>query len=295
MVYLVELKQGEPMVVTHALACSLYRAIDQKQKVVIANTELFDTALTTDRLKKYPLSLFDRSAVYTRTAFFYGKGNKVVDLTDKVPSMIPVGYDLNLIAGNPSNQSNEIFLAYSLNDSEFTETYREGRTSPIYTDLTQLPPHSDNFWLDKARLELYDSILKSLVWKTPSYPKSTCPKGAHLFHVLTPTDLERESLYPKLLAKYREILTLHVPTQDPLVLLQTHPEVESFLQEKGYTYTVLDTRDPSSFATAIQCTGSFVGNFNMDTLTGSFTSYYLHVVSACKQSILVDLDHLSEN
>lgn len=289
MVYLIKLKQGDPMVVVSSLVCSIYRAIEEKQKSAIVDTEWFDLDATSDRLKKYSLSLFDNSVAYSRTAFFYGKGNKVLDLTDKVPSKIPVDYNLNLIAGNPSNQSNEIFLAYTLNDREFTEKYTEKRTSPIYTDLTQLIPHTDFFWMDKAKLELYDSILKGLVWKV----SGECPKGANLFHVLTPSDLDKPDLYPKLLAKYKEILLAHVT--GPLILIHTHPELEVFLKEKGYTYTVLDPKDPVSFAVAIQCTGSFVGNFNLDTLTGSFTSYYLHVVSNCKQSILVDLEHLTEN
>lgn len=279
------------MVVVSNLVCSIYRAIDEKQKAVVADTEWFDTVATSDRLKKYPLSLFDSSVVYSRTAFFYGKGNKVLDLTDKVPSKIPVGYDLNLIAGNPSNQSNEIFLAYTLNDTEFTEKYTESRTSTIYTDLTQLTPHSDFFWMDKARLELYDSILKGLVWKA----QGDCPKGANLIHVLTPSELDKEDLYPKLLEKYKEILEAHVPTREPLLLIRTHPDLEVFLQEKGYTYTVLDPSDPVTFSVVLQCTGTFVGNFNLETLAGSFTSYYLHVVSKCKQSILVDLEHLNEN
>jgi hypothetical protein len=149
--------------------------------------------------------------------------------------------------------------------------------------------------------------LKSVVWKGPvekvascpvascplaSCPVASCPKGAHLFHVLNAKEVEIP--YARLVAKYAEILDTHIPTSDPLVLLQSNEEIDALLQEKGYTYTVLDPSDPSSFATAIQCTGSFIGNFNMDTLSGSFTSYYLHVVSACKQSILVDLEHLSK-
>jgi hypothetical protein len=289
MVYLVKLKQGDPMVVVSSLVSSIYRAIEEKQKAAIVDNEWFNWKSTSDRLKKYSLSLFDSSVVYSRTAFFYGKGNQVLDLTDKVPSKIPVDYDLNLIMGKPSNQVNEIFLAYTLNDVEFTEKYSEKRNSPIYTDLTQLTAHTDFFWMDKAKLELYDSILKGLVWKE----KGECPKGANLIHVLTPSDLDKPALYPKLLAKYKEILLAHV--SGPLLLIQTHPDLESFLVEKGYTYTVLDPKDPLSFSVALQCTGSFVGNFNLETLTGSFTSYYLHVVSNCKQSILVDLEHLNEN
>jgi len=289
MVYLVKLKQGDPMVVASNLVCSIYRAIEENQKALIADTEWFDLTATSNRLKKYSLSLFDPSATYSRTAFFYGKGNKVLDLTDKVPSKIPVDYDLNLIMGKPSNQVNEIFLAYTLNDVEFTEKYSEKRNSPIYTDLTQLTAHTDFFWMDKAKLELYDSILKGLMWKK----KGECPKGANLIHVLTPSDLDKPALYPKLLEKYKEILLAHV--SGPLLLIQTHPDLESFLEEKGYTYTVLDPKDPVSFSVALQCTETFVGNFNLETLTGSFTSYYLHVVSNCKQSILVDLEHLNEN
>ncbi len=277
------------MVIVSSLVSSIYRAIEQKEKAAIVDTEWFDLTVTSDRLKKYSLTLFDPSVVYSRTAFFYGKGNQVLDLTDKVPSKIPVEYNLNLIAGKPSNHVNEIFLAYTLNDQEFTEKYTESRTSPIYTDLTQLIPHTDFFWMDKAKLELYDSILKGLVWKE----KGLCPKKANLIHVLTPSDLDKKELYPKLLEKYKEILLAHV--SGPLLLIQTHPELEVFLEEKGYTYTVLDPKYPISFVVALQCTETFVGNFNLESLTGSFTSYYLHVASNCKQSILVDLEDLNEN
>jgi len=289
MVYLVKLKEGDPMVIVSNLVCSIYRAIEEKQNAVIVDIEWIDLVATSDRLKKYSVTLFDSSVSHSRTAFFYGKGNQVLDLTEKVPSKIPVDYNLNTIAGKPSNQANEIFLAYTLNDIEFTEKYTETRTSTIYTDLTQLIPHTDFFWMDKAKLELYDSILKGLVWKV----SGECPKGANLFHVLTPSEIDNASLYPKFLEKYKEILLAHV--SGPLLLIQTHPELESFLAEKGYTYTVLDPKDPVSFAVALQCTGTFVGNFNLETLAGSFTSYYLHVVSNCKQTILVDLEHLNEN
>jgi hypothetical protein len=286
MVYLAKLKEGDPMVVLSSLSCALYRAIDERQKAVLVNTPLFDLEATTERLRNYPLSVFEQCVEYVRTAFFYGKGQKILDFTDKVPSKIPVQYDLSLIAGNPSNKHNDIFLAYTLNGVEFTETYSEPLNTTIYTDLTQLVPRSEFFWLDTAKLELMDSVLKSIRWKETG----TCPKGANLLHALSPSETDR---YPRLLEKYKEILDTHVPSTEPLVVISREcVDLESFLKERGYHYTVLSPLEPVTFSVAIQCTGSFVGNFEMEKLTGSFTSYYLHVVSACKQSILVDLDNL---
>ena len=53
MVYLVKLKEGDPMVVVSSLVCSIYRAIEEKQKAVIVDTEWMDLEATSDRLKKY--------------------------------------------------------------------------------------------------------------------------------------------------------------------------------------------------------------------------------------------------
>jgi len=299
MFYKVQLKKDSIMSEVFSLACSVYRAIQQNSNILISDSTLFDLNLVSEYMKKYRVHLFEEDVRYELIAFFFGKGQQVVDLTEKVPSMIPVQYDLNLLAGDPARgQAKEIFMACSLNGVEFSQTYQEGRSAVIYTDLKSLKIHTDFFWLDKVRLQLYDTILKSLVWKM----KGDCPKGANVIHVLSPEDIEEnrkkdghpaKEFYAKLLGKYKEILSQHVSIHEPLLVVQKGTsELEEYLVEKGYQYTVLDCQNPSSFSTAIQATGTLVGNFHLETLTGSSTSYYLHTVSTCRQSIMVDLDNL---
>ena len=298
MFYLAHLKKDSIMSEIFSLACSVYRTIQQSSRVLIADTRLFDMNMATEALKKYKVHLFESGVEYELVAFFYGKGNKIMDLTDKVPSVIPVQYELNLLEGDPSpGIPKEIFMSCTINGVEFNQTYQEGRSSIIHTDLKGLKPHTDFFWIDKVRLELFYSILKSFSWKE----KSLCPKDAHVLHVLSPEDVEEyrkkeghsiEVYYAKLLDKYKEIIKKHIPINEPLLLLEKGNSLEDFLNTNGYTYTSLNIQDASSFSTAIQATGTFIGNFHLETLTGSSTSYYLHTVSKCRQSILIDLDNL---
>jgi hypothetical protein len=129
----------------------------------------------------------------------------------------------------------------------------------------------------------------------------------HVVHVLSAEDTSqnasllektKEEYHQALVEKYIEILSVFVQnTVDTIVLIQKEPcpDLDAYLKEKGNPVLCLDTMDAATYSEVCSANGTFVGNFNMDTLTGSSCSYYLHTTLPACQSILIDLDMIYEN
>ena len=305
-IYLTEIKKGDFLIELFSLACSAYNAISSVKKALVIDTTQFDVSIMTKRLLKYDLQVFEKENLDVElSAVFYGKGKNVIDLCDKVEKMelkkIPANISLNSLKGDPApGKKKELFVAYSLNEVDFSETYMEERDADIVLDLSLVKTHTDFFWIDWVNRDIYDSVLKSIVLKETG----KCVENSHLVHVLSPEDIESQSqssgkskdvFYDALLNKYKELITKFIKPGEHILFVQKEMPLEllTFLQDRN-PYGLLDTKDPLSFSIAVQATGNFIGNFNMDTLTGSSCSYYLHTVSQCNQSILIDLDNLFE-
>jgi len=294
-------KENDIIYEIFSLACSIYTAIQRDKTVVIVDSDQFDLEYLTQCLKKYRIRVLEKEALmYTLVAVFYGKGDKVIDLTEKVPPLSTGSF--NQIRGDPCpNELKELFMCYHINGIEYTDTYKENHTELVLFDAYQAEYTHDYFWLDKVNLVVFQDILKNIHVKDVS-PSEIC----HVIHVLNPEDIlpyanlldkPHENYYETLIRKYIEIMTLFIrSTTEPIVLVQKniHPLLESYMKERGNPFLTLDLQETSTFTEITKATGIFVGNFNMDSLTGSACSYYLHHLIPSSQSILIDLSMIYE-
>jgi hypothetical protein len=248
---------------------------------------------------------------YKKVEVFYGIGNQVLDLTDSVPPVLSVDQSPNLYQGDPApNKIKELFVCYSLNGIEYTDTYSEIRTTPIVFDIHQANYRSDFFWLDKVNLPIYNNILKNIKMKTTSRfanINTHLTHVSHVIHVLSKEDIEqcakqlgkpKDELYEVFTRKYIEIMTLFIKNDTDTVFLVQNEENKKMIEclnKKGNPYQCLNIKEPETFSQVLGSTGIFVGLFNLDKLVGSSCSYYLHQVVPYTQSILLDLEHIYEN
>lgn len=300
-VYFSTLK-GEFIEKVISLACSAYVAIQNGKSVLVIDNPLFDIEYLTKMLKKYNLTVLEKDDLdFTRVAVFYGKGKQILDLTDQAPPLLNIETNLNSLQGDPyPNQLKELFFCYRIKGIEYTETYPENRSFPIVMDPSRATYVHDFFWLNKANLVVYNDILKHIRVKQISDIKTKY----HVIHLLSNEDMKQCAIQVKkepdhfikvISAKYIEIIQQFVKnTTDTLVILQSedNPEFMDFLKNKGNPYVLMNTNQPESFAHIHSEIGVFLGVFNMEKLTGSACSYYLHTTLSCKQSILIDIDHL---
>ena len=304
-VYFSNLK-GDIVYQIFSLACSAYTAIQTGKKVLVVDSELFDVEGLTRSLDKALVVLEKKTLDYKKVAVFYGIGNQVLDLTDAVPPVLAMDQNPNLIQGDPApNKIKELFVCYSLNGVEYTDTYPEVRTAPIVFDIHEANYRSDFFWLDKVNLPLYNNILKNIKMKPTSVSNSH--SHSHVIHMLSTEDIAQcakqlgkpiHELYEVFTKKYMEIMSLFIKNETDTVYLVQNEEnkkVVDYLKQKGNPYQCLDIKEPETFSRVLGSTGIFVGLFNLDKLVGSSCSYYLHQVVPYTQSILIDLEHIYEN
>jgi hypothetical protein len=303
-VYFSHLK-GDLVYQFFSFACSAYTAIQTGKKVLVIDSDLFDVEGLSKSLETKGLRVLEKKTLdYKTVAVFYGKGNHVLDLTEHVPPILLAEQKLNLIQGDPApNKEKELFICYSLNGEEYTDTYPEIRTQPILLDVSQAMYHSDFFWLDKVNLTLYNEILKSIRVKQ----KATLKGNRHVIHLLSMEDIEQcakqlyknsVELYEVFTKKYMEIITLFITNSTDTILLvqkEENPAIEEFLKKKGNPYKRLNITEPGTFAEVTEANGILVGLFNIDKLTGSSCSYYLHHIVPYSQSILLDMENIYKN
>jgi hypothetical protein len=303
-VYFSHLK-GDIIYQIFSLACSAYTAIQCGKKVLVIDSELFDVERLNQSLKKMGLIVVEKNKLqYQKVAVFYGKGNQVLDLTEKMPSVLLAEHNLNLIQGDPvPNKVKELFVCYSLNGIEYTDTYSEERCESIVFDIEHATYRSDFFWLDKVNLTLYDEILKNIRINVPSTVSLNC----HVVHLLSMDDIEqcakqlgkpKQELYEVFTKKYIEIMSMFITKETDTVLIvqkEHNQEMEEYLKCKGNPFQCLSITEPSTFTQVLGSNGIFVGLFDMDKLVGSSCSYYLHQIVPYSQSILIDLDNIYEN
>jgi len=292
-----------------SLACSAYTAIQSGKKVMVIDSYHFDVVSLTESLKKekYHLCVLENNKLdYKKVAVFYGKGNQVLDLTDQVPEVLLAEQNLNLIQGDPApNKVKELFVCYSLNGVEYTDTYPEQRAESVVFDIYHASYRSDFFWLDKANLTIYNDILKNIRMKARC--TLTCTGKCHVIHLLSMEDIEqcavqlgkpKDDLYEVFTKKYIEIMSLFIKdVTDTLLFVQNEENkgVLDYIKKQGNPYHSLPTTEPSTFAEVMNGNGIFVGLFDLDKLVGSSCSYYLHQIVPYTQSILIDLENIYEN
>jgi hypothetical protein len=285
-----------------SLACSIYTAIQKDKTVVVIDSNRFDVVHLTESLKKYKIRVLEKDTLtYSLIAAFYGKGQKVIDITDKLPPVC-VG-PFNQIQGDPCpGISKELFLCYELNGIEYTDTYKESEEGSVCFDIQHAKYVHNYFWLDKVNLIVYQDILQYIRVKDAAISDNT-----HVLHVLSKEDIAPyadklnktvEHYYDTLVGKYIELLTMFVPsTTESIVLVHSSipPRLEAYMKTKGNPYQFLNQSEESTFTEITNAKGAFVGNFNIETLTGSACSYYLHTLLPSSKSILIDLDMIYEN
>lgn len=303
-VYFSHLK-GDIVYQIFSLACSAYTAIQCGKKIMVMDSDLFDVDRLNQSLEKLGLIVLEKSKLRHQTvAVFYGKGNQVLDLTEHMPPVLLVEQNLNQIQGDPSpNKVKELFVCYSLNGIEYTDTYPEERSDSIVFDMNYATYRSDFFWLDKVNLNLYNEILQNIRVNVPSTISLNC----HVIHVLSMEDINQcakqlgkptQELYDVFTKKYIEIIRLFIKeSSDTLLMVQkeSNKELEEYLKQKGNPYECLSITEPATFAQVLGANGIFVGLFDIDKLVGSSCSYYLHQIVPYRQSILLDLEHIYEN
>ena len=311
-VYFSHLK-GDLVYQIFSFACSAYTAIQSGKKVLVIDSDLFDVEGLTQSLEKIYINLrvLEKNKLdYQKVAVFYGKGNSVLDITEQVPPVLLVEQSLNHIQGDPApNKEKELFVCYSLNGTEYTDTYAEIRSNPIVFDINHASYRSDFFWLDKVNVPLYNNILKNIKVK-PKDESDSISDGSgirHVIHVLSMEDIEqcakqlgkqKQELYEVFTKKYIEIMSLFITDiKDTILLVQKEQNagVEDYLKSKGKQYQCLNITEPDTFVQVTVANGIFVGLFDIDKLVGSSCSYYLHQIIPYTQSILIDLENIYEN
>lgn len=288
-----------------SLACSAYTAIQTGKKVLVIDSDIFDTDFLTKSLEKYDLRVIEKGNLnLKRIAIFYGKGNNVLDITDQAPPFLTPDINLNSLQGDPyPNTAKELFFCYDINGVEYTETYPEIRDQPIVFDATRATYKNDFFWINTVNLPLYNSVISKIKLKKKSSMTGVC----HVIHLLSNEDIKQcatqlrkdfDEFKEVVTKKYFEIMTVFIKNKTDTVLViqkEENPMFIEYLNDMGNPYKLMDLSDANTFAEVSSSTGIFVGVFNMDKLTGSGCSYYLHNSLPNSQSILIDLDMIYKN
>lgn len=277
-----------------SLINSILLAKQQNKKVIILDSfksenilipccEVFDLDILNNFLKEYDILIVDKSNInYKINALFYNQDNKVVDVTDKVTNVKII---------SPPDNVTEVFINYTINNKTISDTYpRLNLTTDIkmYTYQHVSPQIQNN--------KLFNSILSNIEFKT--YLKKSIDFD-NIIHINDECEkyagLNIEEYKYKLSQTYIHIISEFMKKDETILIIgkRENQVVNDFLKNNNYTCKVDILTDSFKEIELLHYScKTFVGNFDLEKLTGNNYSYYLSKKLKCKKKIMIDLYNL---
>ena len=273
----------------------------------VIDIECFNAFLT-----KYNITLFDSSQVdFKITNVRYGKNDKMVDVTNEIIDKyheyssshqrlcIPKTIKLNDINGDPLyGVKKELSIQYTLNNVPFTEIVEEGFVNDVVFDLTTANWLHEFGWINSINRYVFDDILRNIPFHHSFFGLSKMPimnGNVNVLHLRLEDDamnhgsginkMEVRDFKKTVEDKYIDIIKKHVSISDINIILSgaTDNAVIDFMTDNGYniifpTKHFTNGRELNAivdFLISKNCNNTFIGNFNLEELSGSTFSYFI--------------------
>lgn len=256
---------------------------------------------------------------YKLNAVLYGSGEKVIDITEQIPSIIKPG-TYNYIGGDPyPDVPKELFINYSINDIEYSDIYNESYSYNIF--LMNQPNYYEYMfqYVNKSNKNNYETIMRCIVYQSmidninflPVYNKFT--EKINVIHLRLEKDaiehwskqnkLPEQVFEQKIYEKYIHVIEENIDKKyKTIVVGSKYNKVIDFLDKNHYDYIYydlnLDGRELNALYDLVQateCNETFISNFDYEHLRGSSFSYYISILSNPKKMISIDIDNVHSN
>jgi hypothetical protein len=277
-------------------------------------SEIFNLDATNKLLEKYNIKLICRAKFnYNLNSVFYGLGENVIDITEKVPDIIKPG-SYNTIDGDPIyGLLKELFINYTINNDEYSDIYPENYPYNVWVKGN--PEYEYTFkWINNKRV--FDDIMKNIKYNytIDNYPFSpicdSLNTKINVIHLRLEEDaiehwskqnnLTMNDFKTILENKYIELIKEYInPSHKTIIVGDKNNKVVDFCKDNKYDYICYDMklngREINAIYDLLQASGcneTFISNFNYDKLNGSSFSYYISLVSSPNRIVSVDIDNI---
>jgi hypothetical protein len=286
----------------------------------ISSDKIFNFNSMNSYLKnKYNITLVSYSNFnYHLDGVFYGYGENVIDITNKVSNMLE-NKSFNSIAGDPCiGVEKELCIAYTVNGSEYYDIYREDYDKTIYFRYPVMIFEYMFGWINLIDVEMFNDILTHIVFNDHIQNIDISPrllKKYNVIHIRNEEDaidywsnknnMTNNEFEYTLNQVYINEIKKHIdPSITTLLLgnISETNEVVQFMKINNYSIQIFDKpfqyREMNAifdFKQSLLCDNVFIGNFNFDHLRGSSFSYYICLMTKPIKRVLIDLDYILSN
>jgi hypothetical protein len=295
-------------------------------------TEIFNITDINIFLKKnYDIIIVDKNHInFEILSIIYGTETKNIDLTDCIISQFYKNKKLyinanncilNNIKGDPCpGEIKKVFFKYKMNDYVIEEIYGEYLDRAIVIDFDS--PYNFNFgWITSFNNNMFEKILTNIQYNNDFVLKSklalkdinmdTKINVIHLRleddgieHWSVQNNMTQNNYKTYLEEKYINLIEKHFSKTDySIILSHSHSNgVIDFLTQHNFTYKFVDKffgdREMDAIVDLLvssYCNNIYIGNFNIERLSGSTFSYY---IGKCMKNpvtkIYIDLDRICD-
>jgi len=291
-------------------------------------SEIIDIPQLNVFLAKYNVVLLDSNNVHFKIiSARYGKNNATIDITNEIISnyyddskqrfYIPKNTNLNNIKGDPLyGIKKELCICYTINNIPFHEVVEEWVSNEVVFDLNAADWVHYFGWINSINKIMFDDILRNMPFHARFKEFAVAPliNGiVNVLHLRLEEDainhwsginnMTVEEFRQKLEEKYIDIIKRYAKVSDTNIILSgsTKNGVIDFMVENGYR-VILPTKHFTNgrelnaivdFLSSKNCNNLFIGNFNMNRLSGSTFSYFISV-HLTNLMAFVDLDRIND-
>lgn len=335
------------------LITNIIHAYNEKKNVLVIDKFLNDFStndytyisevLNMDKIntylkKNYNIIILDKFKLTLKINLVkYGNENTFVDITDFIISkcyknnylFISKDINLNEIKGDPlPNHSKNIYIYFSINDSNLTEELRENCARLENNFIIDLSVNSNEDcninlgWINTIDKVIFEDLLKHIYYNKyfvdcrNNFIKNINLKNKinvihlrleddainHWSKMNNMTNIEFKNYIEK---KYINIIKKYITIDERIIILSSSSsnQVIKFLKNKKYKYKLtkkfFNEREKNAIVDLLIskiCNNIFIGNFNLEKLNGSTFSYYItQYMNSGVKKILIDLDRIKEH
>jgi hypothetical protein len=224
---------------------------------------------------------------------------------------------LNNIKGDPLyGIKKELCICYTINNIPFHEVVEEWVSNEVVFDLNAADWVHYFGWINSINKIMFDDILRNMPFHARFKEFAVAPliNGiVNVLHLRLEEDainhwsginnMTVEEFRQKLEEKYIDIIKRYAKVSDTNIILSgsTKNGVIDFMVENGYR-VILPTKHFTNgrelnaivdFLSSKNCNNLFIGNFNMNRLSGSTFSYFISV-HLTNLMAFVDLDRIND-
>jgi len=287
-----------------------------------AISEIIDLVYLNENIKRLNVTVFDVHDInFELISIKYGTYQTNVDVIDKLMLdnlIIPKDTIMNDIQGDPmQGVPKNVFVKYRLNNIVHTDIYPERLSEDINYNITTYSPNRLMNWINRMDTELFDNVLRDIKFTANFYDLKLPPFSQRTNAIHIRDDPDAISFWSQinnmapfefqeiLESTYIRLISTYFPKNEDVLVLTSNLEskVLSYMRDNTYIYHTLDKnsneelkgREINAIRDLIfvgNCNGTFIGNVNPITFTGSTYSYTISKRLINCQMVLIDLDHI---